>query len=79
MWCGVLDGCYEKWSPLPHVHISTILSLQHNGLVDVGNDIGLILLELGSGLAITPSKWSGRRQSDSKNYNDKNKYVEKKL
>jgi hypothetical protein len=53
MW--LLDVRYEKRSPLPHVHILTILSLQRNGLVDVGNGIGLILLELGSGLAITPS------------------------
>ncbi len=50
------DGRYEKLAPLPHVHILTVLSLQHNGLVDVGNEIGLVLLELGSGLGITPCK-----------------------
>ena len=22
MRCGVLDGCYEKWSPLPHVQLT---------------------------------------------------------
>ncbi len=38
---------------------------------------GLILIELGSVLAINPTKWSGRRQSESKNYIDENKYVEK--